>query len=232
MGTARELVRYAHTTGVDPFAPDAAARIADDPAARAMLRSLPDRDADIRGVLLALQALHIQRSEAPPCAAAEFVATVPPGTACAARPTGLVIQEMLRGPHQQIIALGYEISDADVVDRLYAASLTCPEVILLCDQGRQSARRLSEGWPADRRRPQFFENVTWPDAAPLASMHCKALLVDGADLLVTSANFTFHGLNGNIEFGVRLRGEQARPAQAILAQLLRSGLFRRLEDPG
>jgi phosphatidylserine/phosphatidylglycerophosphate/cardiolipin synthase-like enzyme len=232
MGTARELVRYARSTGIDPFAPDATARIADDPAARGLLRSLPDREADLPGVLLALQSLHIQRSEASPCAAAEFVATVPPGTVCAARPTGLVIGEMLRGPHHQIIALGYEITDEDVIDRLHAASLTCPEIILLCDQGRQSARRLSDGWPGDRRRPQLFENVTWPDAAPLASMHCKALLVDGADLLVTSANFTFHGLNGNIEFGVRLRGEQARPAQGIFTQLLRSGLFRRLEDAG
>jgi hypothetical protein len=30
-------------------------------------------------------------------------------------------------------------------------------------------------------RPAFFENVEWPDGAPMVLMSCKALVVDGAD---------------------------------------------------
>jgi phosphatidylserine/phosphatidylglycerophosphate/cardiolipin synthase-like enzyme len=229
MGTARDLVRYAASIGIDPFSADAASRVQADPLARPLLRACAALAGPEQAVLLSVQALHIQRADGRAGPAAEFVATVPTGTACGARPTGVVVREMLAGPHRQIIALGYEISDGEFIERLQEAALTCPEMVLLCDQGRQSARRLAAAWPADRWRPQFHENVLWPDASPMASMHCKALLVDGVDLLVTSANFTYHGLSGNIEFGVRLRGEEVRPAQEIVLQLLRSGLFRRVE---
>jgi phosphatidylserine/phosphatidylglycerophosphate/cardiolipin synthase-like enzyme len=229
MAAARELVRYAEGSCIDPFAPDAAARLQGDPAARVLLESLPAQQPALQGVLFALQVLQIQRSVMPDLGVAEFVATVPAGVACAARPTSIVIREMLGGPHHQIIALGYEISDDEFVRKLHEASLFCPEIFLLCDHGRQSATKLRSGWPGDRRRPQFFENVAWVAASPMASMHCKALLVDGSDLLVTSANFTFHGLKENIEFGVRLGGQQVRPARDILFQLLRSGLFRPVE---
>lgn len=224
MGLARDIVRYARTAGIDPFAADAAAQIQADPAA-GPLRARGDV---MQRVLLALQALHIQRSEAPDQPAAEFVATLPAGTEVAARPTSVVVREMLAGPHGQIIALGYEISDQEFIARLHVAALQCPEIVLLCDRGRQSARRLIETWPADRHRPSVHQNIEWPDAAPLASMHCKALLVDGRDLLVTSANFTFHGLQGNMEFGVRLRGAEAQGARELFFQLIRSGLFERV----
>jgi phosphatidylserine/phosphatidylglycerophosphate/cardiolipin synthase-like enzyme len=51
-------------------------------------------------------------------------------------------------------------------------------------------------------------------------MHAKCLLVDGHDLLVTSANFTFHGLHGNIEIGIRLSGPPAAEARKIFSHLV------------
>ena len=54
--------------------------------------------------------------------------------------------------------------------------------------------------------------------------------MDTADLLVTSTNFTFHGLNGNLEFGVGLRGDQARPSQSILMGFTHSGMFQEVGD--
>lgn len=226
MGLARDIVRFARTTSIDPFAENAATLIQQDPAS-AVLRS---RGGDvIQRTLLALQALQIQRSESPDQPAAEFVATLPAGSDVGARPTALVVREMLAGPHAEVIALGYEISDQEFIARLHEAALHCPEIVLLCDRDRQSARKLVATWPQDRHRPAIHENIDWPDAAPLASMHCKALLVDGRDLLVTSANFTFHGLKGNIEFGVRLRGAGARGARDLFIQLARSGLFQRVD---
>jgi phosphatidylserine/phosphatidylglycerophosphate/cardiolipin synthase-like enzyme len=59
-------------------------------------------------------------------------------------------------------------------------------------------------------------------------MHAKCLLVDASDLLVTSANFTFHGLQGNVEIGVRLRGAPAAEARKIFSHLVES---RVLEGP-
>ena len=55
-------------------------------------------------------------------------------------------------------------------------------------------------------------------------MHAKCLLVNGADLLVTSANFTFHGLHGNIEIGVRLSGPPALEARKMFSHLVENGV--------
>src|SRR5262249_31245608 len=120
-------------------------------------------------------------------------------------------------------------SDGEFVARLHEAALQCPEIVLLCDRDRRSARRLVETWPQDRHYPSVLQNVEWPHAAPMASMPSKGLLGGGPRPVLTSATFTFHGLRGNLEFGVRLLGEQARAAREVLLELLRSGLFRRLD---
>jgi len=55
-------------------------------------------------------------------------------------------------------------------------------------------------------------------------MHAKCLLVDGTDLLITSANFNFHGLHGNIEIGIRISGPPAAEARKIFSHVVESGL--------
>ena len=56
-------------------------------------------------------------------------------------------------------------------------------------------------------------------------MHGKAILVDGRDLLVTSANMTFHGMRHNIELGIRVRGRHVELALDFFNALLRSDLL-------
>ena len=58
-------------------------------------------------------------------------------------------------------------------------------------------------------------------------MHAKCLLVDTVDLLVASVNFTFHGLHGNTEIGIRLGGAPAGEARKVFSYLVESGF---LED--
>ena len=54
-------------------------------------------------------------------------------------------------------------------------------------------------------------------------MHCKMIVVDDQDLLVTSANFTYHGMLGNIEFGVRLRDiASSKAAMSCVEHLIKT----------
>jgi len=78
-------------------------------------------------------------------------------------------------------------------------------------------------------KPKIFHDRERLDGAPYASMHAKCLLVDGSDLLVTSANFTFHGLHGNIEIGVRLAGAPAAEARKIFSHLVESRVVEELQ---
>lgn len=74
-----------------------------------------------------------------------------------------------------------------------------------------------------------FQDRRRDEAAKFAKMHGKALLVDGSDLLISSANFTFHGFHGNLEFGVRLRGKPVERAGDVFRAMLDSELLERVE---
>lgn len=59
-------------------------------------------------------------------------------------------------------------------------------------------------------------------------MHSKVLVVDGRDALVTSANFTHHGLNENVELGVRLKGTHAGSLRSCVREMVSARLFHEL----
>ena len=101
------------------------------------------------------------------------------------------------------------------------------DVMVICDRGRGEASRIVEAWPVGLPLPRLLHNRVRPDDPPYSSMHAKCLLVDAMDVLVTAANFTFHGLHGNIEIGVRLGGAPAAEARKIFSHLVET---RILED--
>jgi phosphatidylserine/phosphatidylglycerophosphate/cardiolipin synthase-like enzyme len=176
------------------------------------------------GVLrLCLQALEVQRSELERRSTnAEFVATLPAGTGGVARSTRHVVREMLAAATQEVILLGFELTDAGMVQHLATTARRGAVVVVICDRERGVPQRLRASWPQGCPLPTVYQDRPRPNPGPYSSMHAKCLLVDGADLLVTSANFTFHGLNENIEMGVRLRGHQAAEARIIFNYLVTS----------
>lgn len=176
-------------------------------------------------VHLCLQALRIQHDElSPRLLDAELVATIPPEIPALTRSTEHVVHEMIAGAVNEIILLGYELSDINLLAMLAAASLRDVSIIVICDRGRGNLTRIEASWPTHARRPRIFHDRARADAAPFASMHAKCVLVDSRDLLVTSANFTFHGLRGNIEIGIRLGGSPASEARNVFSHLVENGI--------
>jgi phosphatidylserine/phosphatidylglycerophosphate/cardiolipin synthase-like enzyme len=55
--------------------------------------------------------------------------------------------------------------------------------------------------------------------------HANALVVDRLEALVTSANLTYHGLEANIELGLRVRGPQAAAITERFHHLIAAGEF-------
>lgn len=235
MGLPRDLVELEEalrTSGsVDLFDPVERSGLLESPEANAMLERLreggfPD---PMRTMRLCLQALRVQHDElAPLLTKAELVATLPPEMPGIARTTGQVLREMLRPPVHEVILLGYEVTDQDMMRLLAEAANQGTDVIMICDRARGSARRLLETWPTGIRRPRVFQDRERSDGAPYAAMHAKCLLVDGKDLLVTSANFTFHGLHGNIEIGVRFSGPLVMEARKIFSHLVESHIVEQV----
>lgn len=231
MGIARDLVELEawlrDHTQVDLFAPVERGDLLVVPECASMLARI--RWTDSASVMrLCLQALRIQHEEMrPKLLDAELVATLPPETPGIARPTEQVVRQMIENATTEIIVLGYELTDRDLIGQLAAAAGRGASVILICDRGRGAAARVLEAWPSPTPPPRIFQDRERADSAAYASMHAKCLLVDAIDLLVTSANFTFHGLHGNIEVGIRLRGTAAAEARKMFSHLVEN---RVLED--
>jgi len=231
MGLARDLVKLEaglrDRWDIDLFAPFERSGLLGTPECASMLGRM--RSTDPASVMrLCLQALRIQHEELrPKLLDAELVATLPPETPGIARPTERVLREMIDGATTEIILLGYELTNRNLIGLLAAAAGRGAGVIMICDRGRGAAQRVLESWPSRTTPPRIFHDRERADGVPYASMHAKCLLIDGRDLLVTSANFTFHGLRGNIEIGVRLGGAPAAEARKIFSYLVES---RVLED--
>ena len=127
------------------------------------------------------------------------------GPAAAGRPirsNADIVTEMLEGVRDtgEVLLIGYALT-ADrgslmerVVSLLVDASRRRSTVTVAFHQDEEKANRenLLKMWDAFVKKPRIF---TWdpPKDHPYTKLHAKCLVVDRLDLLVTSANFTFHG---------------------------------------
>lgn len=236
MGVARDLVRVEallrKRTDIDLFVPiERSGLLSAAECSGIVARLTATTPAEPVAILrLCLQALRIQYEEmCPKLLEAEFVATLPPEAPGIARATERVMREMIGRASREIILLGYEFTDVELLRSLADRATRGAGVVMICDRTRGSAKRVLEVWPASVRPPRIFYDRERTDVAPHASMHAKCLLVDGCDLLVTSANFTFHGLHGNIEIGVRLSGTPAAEARKIFSHLVENRIVEELE---
>ena len=233
MGLARDLVELeeaVRTDGlVDLFDPIDRSVLTDLPASSSMierLRALGFRDPS-RILRLCLQSLRVQHNELTKSSIqAELVATLPPGMPGIARTTDQVISEMLRPPVEEAIVVGYELTDRHALGLLKELDSTGVSLTVICDRARGAAQRLKE---VGLNRSRIFQDRGGSAEAPYSSMHAKCLLVDGSDLLVTSANLTFHGLHGNIEIGVRMTGPPALEARQVFSHLVEAGIVEEVQ---
>jgi phosphatidylserine/phosphatidylglycerophosphate/cardiolipin synthase-like enzyme len=166
-----------------------------------------------RMIRLVLQALAIQyRRLEPHLARATLVATLPnrlPPVGTAA--TAQVVREMVSSATDEIVLLGYEVSEPEIVDLLVARARAGVRVTMVVDHEPSRLGRLQKLWPEDAPVSIYVgsENEL---TGKYASIHGKTLLVDQRDLLITSANFTHHGQEENVELGLRSQGGAAARA--------------------
>jgi hypothetical protein len=215
--------------GINLFSPGAATAIEKLESSAGLLARIGQKLETSRPelvLLLCLQALKVEEERiAPKLVEAEFVATVPEALVSNARPTNIVVAELIAKARQEIVAVGYEISDGSVITALQVASRRISDLILLCDRARGSGTDILETWPQGCPSPRIYRDRERPNAAKYASMHSKCIIVDGEEMLITSANMTYHGLMGNIEFGVHLKGNPAKIAREVFREIIRSDII-------
>ncbi len=199
-----------------------------EPDYLSLQRSLDKKKIDANtAILLAMRsvAMHDQeiRSE---LASAELSVTFPGGTLSSARPTFQVIRDMLANAKSEVILAGYRVTNWEICELLQLASRRNVAITLIVGCADGDAQKLMDRWPANCPAPKIYVDIPQDDGG---LMHIKSIVVDREDLLITSANFTFNAMNKNFEFGVRLRGPQAKEARQVLIDLANSEMFEPYE---
>jgi phosphatidylserine/phosphatidylglycerophosphate/cardiolipin synthase-like enzyme len=157
----------------------------------------------------------------------EFVATLPSGMAEGTRPTNIVVDEICRGSRRSLLLMGYQVrTSSGIHECLNSAAARGVAVTLICDREDNGWREVYRDWLAGTAKPKVMLNPPGTGADILGKMHCKVLCSDERDLLITSANFTWRGMNANIEYGVRLVDPKSgRQAIEFVQHLGREGLL-------
>lgn len=158
----------------------------------------------------------------------EVARTGPSSRTFELRSTGSVSREIVDSSHSTLLLVGYSVSvsrdrtglASETVDAIAAAASRGVRVTAVLHRDPVNREALLRNWPSYARQPVVF---TWPESPTdaMTSLHAKVLVADRSDALVTSANLTYHGLESNIELGLRVSGAAAAQIEAHFRDLIR-----------
>lgn len=155
-----------------------------------------------------------------------LIATVPPTFSIRAKSTKITVDSMVRGASGSILITGYSLSDyfTDLVDEIIQKSLRGVFVkFFVNDIEHQTGfdRVL-------RYKGRFLKVYNYPKQQDdkMAALHAKVISVDKRETLITSANLSYHGQEGNLELGTYIESPSiAQQIDAVFTQLIFKKVF-------
>lgn len=176
-------------------------------------------------VVLVIEALAYARSEAVAGAEVEIVCTAPERFGLPIRTTYATALQMIGEASSQIVVVGYVFTEGarNLIEELArAAKERGARITVIGNRLRGQLPLFKAIWPGGLALPRMFSREADADD-PLAALHAKLLVCDRASALVTSANFTYHGLHANIEIGVRIHATAVEHLMRFIEAMIASG---------
>lgn len=154
-----------------------------------------------------------------------LVVTAPPSFSIHARTTMNVVQSMINGAERNILITGYSLSSyfSELVDTIVQKSQRGVFVkFFVNDLDKQS-----DFDKVLRYKGRFLKVYNYhQDEDKMAALHAKVISVDQRQTLITSANLSYHGQQGNIELGMLIESKQiARQIEDVFTKLTFSKVF-------
>lgn len=154
-----------------------------------------------------------------------LVVTAPPSFAIDARTTMNVVQSMINGAERNILLTGYSLSSyiSELVDVLVQKSQRGVFVkFFVNDMDKQVGFD-----KLVRYRGRFLKIYNYrQEEDKMAALHAKVISVDQKQTLITSANLSYHGQQGNIELGTLIESEHiARQIDDLFTKLIFMKVF-------
>lgn len=156
---------------------------------------------------------------------ASIVLTAPASFSLKAKTTKNTVSTMLEGAEKSIMITGYSLTDyfSDMVDLIIRKSQKGVFVKFYVNNidSQDSFDKLF------RYKGRFLKIYNYPSSEDsMAALHAKVLSVDGEKTLITSANLSYHGQQGNIELGTLIESKvMAKQVEDIFTQLIFKKVF-------
>lgn len=152
----------------------------------------------------------------------DVACTAPTQFTTPVRTTFATMMEMVAEAQNSIVIVGYLFTKgaADFVKQLSRARHRAVSVTIIGNRLLPSMQLLKELW-GPTHAPTVY---SWDNDGPSkkTSLHAKLLICDRNSALVTSANFSLHGLHENIEIGLKVRSPSVERLSDFVAHLIRS----------
>lgn len=156
---------------------------------------------------------------------ASLVLTAPAGFSLKAKTTKNTVENLLQGATKNILITGYSLSDyfKDMVDLIIDKSQKGVFVKFYVNhiESQGTFDKLC------RYKGRFLQIYNYPKSEDaMAALHAKVISVDGEKTLITSANLSYHGQQGNIELGTVIESKQiAKQVDEVFTQLVFKKVF-------
>jgi len=182
-----------------------------------------------RSILVALEsALAVRKFDKKNSDSVELSWTGPPHFSVRGRTTRGETEEMIENANKTILLVGYSITKkaGEAVRLLKLAQKRGVSVVIVfhSDKKNKNKNAIREIW-ARGRRPKFYTRDPKIEKG-FYKIHAKMIVVDDDDALITSANFTLHGLTRNFEIGLRVKGPTAKNADTLVRDLIKKKYLR------
>ena len=146
--------------------------------------------------------------------------TAPPSFSIRAKSTKNTVETMIKGAKKSILITGYSLSDYfnDLVDTIIQKSQSGVFVEFFINniEAQKNVEKLS------RYKGRFLRIYNYtPGTDSMSALHAKVISVDGNETLITSANLSYHGQEGNVELGTLVKSSQfAKQVKDVFTQLV------------
>ena len=161
---------------------------------------------------------------------ADLVLTAPDSFRVKALRTKETLQKLIEGTEKSLTITGYSISDyfADMLDVIIRKSQQGVYVRLYVNDMEKQKSALDRLMAYKSRFLQVYEYHKQEDDK-MAALHAKLLVSDAKKSLVSSANLSYHGMQGNVEMGFLIESpEKAKQIEEVMKEMVRMKVFVRV----
>ena len=161
---------------------------------------------------------------------ADLVLTAPDSFRVKALRTKETLQKLIEGTEKSLTITGYSISDyfADMLDVIIRKSQQGVYVRLYVNDMEKQKSALDRLMAYKSRFLQVYEYQKQEDDK-MAALHAKLLVSDAKKSLVSSANLSYHGMQGNVEMGFLIESpEKAKQIEEVMKEMVRMKVFVRV----